>query len=154
MNIRMAKMNDIPAFIEIGRRAVSETRFKNFEYNEKRVEEQLKGVINNKNNDHCFLVAENSSGEAVGGLIGRIESDIFSDIPIASIVSYTVLPEKRMGGAALKLMTVFRKWAENRGAAELNAGVNSGVGLHKTDRLLKKLGFTLNGGNYSLGLSR
>jgi hypothetical protein len=55
-----------------------------------------------------------------------------------------------MGGAALKLLTAFKKWAENRGAFEISAGVNSGTDLDRMDRFLRKLGFQHTGGNYSL----
>ena len=62
------------------------------------------------------------------------------------MIHYDVLAEKRMGGAGLRLLTAFRKWAENRGAHELSTGVNM-------DRFLRKLGFRLTGGNYSFTLN-
>lgn len=65
---------------------------------------------------------------------------------------YDMLPDKRMSGGGLKLLTAFRKWAENRGAFELSLGVNSGVAMDKMDRFLKRLGFVQTGGNYSLVL--
>ena len=101
---------------------------------------------------HCFFVAEDSSGQPVGGLIGCVEKHFFSDHLVASVIHYDVLPEKRMGGAGLKLLTAFRKWAENRGVAELSAGVNSGVELDKMDRFLRRIGFRQTGGNYSLSI--
>ncbi len=57
-----------------------------------------------------------------------------------------------LGGAGMRLLATFRKWAENRGAVELSAGVNSGVALDKIDRFLQRLGFQRTGGNYSLSL--
>ena len=42
--------------------------------------------------------------------------------------------------------------AENRGAYELAVGINSGTDLGKMDSFLRKLGFELTGGNYSMGL--
>lgn len=69
------------------------------------------------------------------------------------MINYGVVPDKRMSGAGLRLLTAFRKWAENRGAVELSAGVNSGIDLDKMDTFLRKLGFELTGGNYSLGIA-
>lgn len=58
-----------------------------------------------------------------------------------------------MSGAALRLISAFRKWAENRGAVELSAGVNSGAHIDKTDKFLRRLGFVQTGGNYALTLN-
>ncbi|TAN82309.1 MAG: hypothetical protein EPN14_04095 [Gallionella sp.] len=55
-------------------------------------------------------------------------------------------------GAGLKLLTAFKKWAENRGVYELAVGINSGTDLPQMDSFLHKLGFQQTGGNYSLVL--
>jgi GNAT superfamily N-acetyltransferase len=157
MNIRFATLADVPAFVELGRNFHALTRFAAYPYNPDRVAQQLHAAIEtgqNRNNTHCFFVAEDSQGQPVGGLIGCIEQHFFSEQLVASIIHYDVLPEKRMAGAGLRLLTAFRKWAENRGAVELNAGVNSGVHLDKMDRFLRRLGFQQTGGNYSLSLAR
>jgi len=57
-----------------------------------------------------------------------------------------------MSGAGLKLLTAFKKWAENRGAYELAVGINSGADLKQMDSFLRKLGFQMTGGNYSMVL--
>jgi len=155
MSIRFATPDDIPVFVEMCRIFHAMTRFSAYDYNPERVAQNLKAVVDIGQNDqgtHCFLVAEDSQGKPIGGLIGCIERHFFSDQPVASIIHYDVLPEKRMGGAGLRLLTAFRKWAENRGAFEISAGVNSGVELQKMDRFLRKLGFRQTGGNYSLML--
>lgn len=152
MKVRFATHDDIPAFVELGRAFVAQTRFGAFDYNAERVAANLRAVIESRAGSHCFLVAESSTGQSVGGLIGCIEAHIFSERPVASVIQYAVLPGRRMGGAGLRLLVAFRQWAENRGAGELNAGVNSGAHLEKTDRFLRKLGFRCTGGNYALAL--
>ncbi len=116
--------------------------------------QSLRVVIESKAGSHCFLVAEDSSGRAIGGLIGCVENHIFSDQLVASLIHYDVLPEKRMTGAGLRLLTAFKKWAQNRGVFEICAGVNSGTDLEKIARFLRKLGFQLTGGNYSLMMGK
>lgn len=156
MKIRFATPDDVPAFVELGRRFHAMTRFASYTYNPERVAQQLHAVIGigqNKNGTHCFFVAEDSQGQPVGGIIGCVEQHFFSDRFVASVIHYDVLPEKRMGGAGLRLLAAFRKWAENRGAVELSAGVNSGVELEKMNRFLQRLGFLQTGGNYSLLLT-
>lgn len=156
MNIRFATLEDVPTFVEMGKQFHQSTRFRVYEYKPSRVAEQLRSVVHigqNEKGTHCFFVAEDSQGRAVGGLIGCVEKHFFSEQLVANIIHYDVLPERRMSGAGLRLLTAFRKWAENRGAVELSAGVNSGVELAKMDRFLQRLGFQQTGGNYSLLLS-
>lgn len=156
MKIRFATLNDIAACIELGRRMHSVTRFAAYDFNTERVAQNLRAVIEvgqNGKGTHCFFVAESAQGEIVGALIGCVERHFFSDLLVASVIHYDVLPEKRMGGAGIKLLSAFRKWAENRGAFELSVGINSGVEIEKMDRFLKRLGLHLTGGNYSLRLA-
>ena len=153
MKIRFGTLQDVPAFVEAGRAVHASTDLKRFEYNTERVAETLRGIIQRPEGSHCFIVAVGDDGSATGWIIGCIERHFFSDHLVASIINYGVLPEKRMSGAGLKLLMAFRKWGENRGAIELNAGVSSGIDLKKMDRFMLKLGFHLTGGNYSLMLT-
>lgn len=155
MKIRFATLDDIPACIAIGRRMHAATRFAAYDYDAARVAQNLRAVIEtgqNAQGTHCFFVAESGAGEIVGALIGCVERHFFSELRVASVIHYDVLPDKRMGGAGLKLLTAFRKWAENRGVFELSVGINSGIHLDKMDRFLRRLGFRPTGGNYSLAL--
>lgn len=156
MIIRFATIEDIHEVVELGRYFHGVTRFASYKFNANRVAEQLRAVINagqEKHGTHCFIVAEDSEKKLIGALIGCIERHFFSDEIVASIIHYDVLPERRMSGAALRLMSGFRKWAENRGAVELSAGVNSGTQIDKTDKFLRRLGFVQTGGNYALALN-
>lgn len=156
MIIRFATIKDIPAFVELGRYFHGLTRFRSYEFNGDRVAAQLRAVIDagqDKNGTHCFIVAEDSNHKAIGGLIGCVERHFFSDQIVASIIHYDVLPERRMSGAGVRLLSAFRTWAENRGAVELSAGVNSGTHIDKTDKFLRRLGFVQTGGNYALPLN-
>ena len=154
MKIRFAQMADVPALVELGRSIHAVTRFNQFEFNPQRVEANLTAVIEDKRNMYCFLVAEDANGCVVGGLLGCLEHHVFSDQLVATLIHYDVLPEKRMGGAGLKLLIAFRQWAINRDVFELNAGISSGSNLDKMDRFMRKLGFKLTGGNYSLILKQ
>lgn len=152
MKIRFATLDDVPAFVEMGHRFHELTRFHVYDYNAERVALNLRAVVENARGSHCFFVAEDSADNPVGGIIGCVEQHFFSNRLVASVIHYDVLPEKRMGGAGLRLLMAFKKWAENRGAVELSAGVNSGTDLEKLDSFLRRLGFKLTGGNYSLML--
>lgn len=152
MKIRFATQQDVPVFVELGRRFHAMTRFRVYDYDSRRMTESLNAVVRNPRGSHCFFVAEDSTGEAIGALVGCIEQHFFSSQLVASVIHYDVLPEKRMGGAGVRLLMAFKQWAQNRGAVELNAGVNSGTDLEKLDRFLRRMGFHMTGGNYSLML--
>lgn len=155
MKIRFAELHDIPACIELGRQLHQLTRFSNYDFQPDRIAIQLQSLIEvgqNQKRSHCLLLAENSGALLTGCLMACIERHFFSDQPVASIITFGVLPQNRMGGSAIKLLEVFKQWAINRGAFEINAGVNSGLQINKTDRLMKRLGFEVTGGNYALRL--
>jgi L-amino acid N-acyltransferase YncA len=152
MKIRFGTLDDVPAFVELARTFQARTRFKDYTFNSERVSANLRAAIENPRGTHCFFVAEDAAGKPVGCLIGCAERHFFSDQIVASVIQYNILPEKRMGGAGLKLLTAFKKWAESRGAYELAVGINSGTDLKQMDSFLRKLGFELTGGNYSMML--
>ena len=152
MKVRFATLDDIDATVEMGRAMIKETRYKSYDFNGERFGSTLKGIIESERGAHCLFVASNAEDQIIGCLIGCVEQHIFSEEPVASVVVFGVLPKYRMGGAGLKLLTAFKKWAENRGAIEITAGVSSGIDLGKMDTFLRKLGFQLTGGNYSMQL--
>lgn len=150
MKIRFATLDDIPAFLELAPLLRANTRFRSYDYNPELVAANFRAAIENPQGRHCFFVADSADGKPVGFLIGCVEKHFFSDQLVASVIQYNLLPERRMGGAGLKLLTAFKKWAENRGAFELAVGINSGTDLQQMDSFLRKLGFQMTGGNYSM----
>lgn len=157
MNVRFATLNDIPDCIELGFRVQSATGLSRFTYDRATVEKNLRDLIvvgQQRRRSHCFLLADDGQGLLVGGLIGCIEAHIFSPRPVANMIAYGVSPGHRMTGAAVRLMKAFVEWAKRRDAYEINAGINSGIDLDRTDRFMKKMGFTKTGSNYAMELKR
>lgn len=149
MAIRFARLEDIPTLIEIGRAYHSESRFKVYDYDLEKLTASLKALIEDATGTRCFFVADDKEQKPYGVLLGHIESYFFSNLPVAQTILFWVHPEHRGGSAAVKLVTAFKKWAENRNAFEIAIGVNSAVHVNRADRFFKKLGFQLTGGNYS-----
>jgi hypothetical protein len=153
MKVRYACSIDVPALAELGKRAHAETRFSVYDYSMTRITENLHHLIEigqNERGTNCLLIAEDDGGNIAGVLIGVVERHIFSDLPVASVMVYYVFPKKRMSGAGFKLICAFRRWAENRSAFEICVGVTSGSDIHRSDRLLTRIGFERTGANYSL----
>ena len=155
MDVRFATLRDIPNCIELGFRVQKSTGLARFAYDRTVVEKNLRNLIvvgQQKRRSHCLLLAEDEQGLLIGGLIGCIDSHLFSHRPVANMIAYGVRPGHRMTGAAVRLMKAFVEWAKRRGAYEVNAGVNSGTDIERTDRFMKKMGFAKTGANYALRL--
>lgn len=153
MAIRVATLEDISTLVEIGRVSHEESRFKRYGYDPVKLAANLKALIEDRTGVRCIFVADDADKRPYGILMGCIESHFFANEPVAQLIYFWVHPAHRRGGsAALKLVTTFRKWAENREAFELSVSINSGVRIDRTDKFFKKLGFKLTGGNYSLSL--
>jgi L-amino acid N-acyltransferase YncA len=153
MNVRLATPADIAALVKVGHRIHSETRYAAYDYNLERVTVNLTDIVcrqQDQHGTHAVFIADDHRQEIVGVLIGAIERHIFSDLPVANMLVYYVFPDKRMSGAGFKLLTAFRRWAENGAAFEVCASINSAVHLERSDRFLVRLGFLRTGGNYSL----
>lgn len=156
MKIRFATLNDIPAAVEVGRQMCAVTRYQRADFNAVRVADNLSAVITQgqQKGTYCFFVAEDHQGHIVGGLIGRTERHFFADFLVATVINYVVLPDRRMSGAGVRLLTAFRKWAQNRDVFELSVGINSGTDLPKLDKFLKRMGFQCVGGNYAMRIGK
>lgn len=157
MNIRFATLADIPACVDLGYRIQRSTRLSRFPYDREVVEKNLRSLIitgQQHRRSHCLLLVEDAEGKVVGGLIGCIESHLFSHRPVANLIAYGVHPRHRMSGAAVRLLKAFVEWAKRRGVDEVNVGVNSGVDIDRTERFMKKMGFAKTGGNYAMRLKQ
>ncbi len=149
MAIRFARLEDIPPLVELGHTHLAEGRFKALGYDPDKLATNLKGLIEDQSGARCFFVADDDEQKPFAALLGHIDSYFFSDTPIAQLIFFWVHPDHRGGRAAIKLMTAFKKWAENRKAQEIAVSVTSAIRIDKADTFFKKLGFQLTGGNYS-----
>ena len=135
---------DIEARVELSRR-VNEDCDDGLPYDSAMVRKSLERMMQQPN--RCLLQAE-IRGSVIGGLIGVVAPHPWSPALGASIESYFVLPEHRGSLAAVKLLHGFKRWAKAQGAVRMYVGVTSGRDVQRSDRLLKRLGFSFCGGNY------
>lgn len=150
VTIRFSGPEDIGPGIALARRVHAESAFADLPFDEMRVRKGIERGLGAPDR-HCLLQAEFEE-EMVGYLHGVANRHYFSNALGATIMSYYVVPEHRGTTAAVKLLHGFRRWERQRGAVRLHVGVTSGVTIERTDRLMKRLGFHLVGGNYMLKL--
>lgn len=153
MQIRRANLGDIDTLVGYWRQVHANTVFSHLAFDEVKLASVIRGLIEDRSGASCFLIAEKKNRTACGVLVGQVDAYYFSNDPVAKIVFYWVHEEHRKGPAAVKLMLAFREWAENRRVKEIVIGVTSGQEIGSTDRMLKKMGGKLVGGNYSVVLT-
>jgi GNAT superfamily N-acetyltransferase len=148
MPIRLAKIDDVPALVEGGRRMHALTRFRHLEFDADKIARSFTDLIQKGQHKYVFLVAEDGTGRIVGALIGVLEQHIFSDQVTASVMHYDVLPEARMGGYGVRLLKAFEQWCANRKVVEISLGVNSGDAFEAVGRFITRVGYRKVGENF------
>ncbi|WES31870.1 GNAT family N-acetyltransferase [Varunaivibrio sulfuroxidans] len=145
-----ADMRDVECMIELGRVAHRESRFADLEYAPDKLMQSALGAMTEEGRKRmCLLMAE-YRGDLLGMIVATVGSHWFSSELGASAMVYYVHPDHRGSMAAIKLLHGFRRWAQNRRVRRININVTSGVGMARTDKLMRRLGFEFTGGNYVL----
>ena len=148
VSVRLAANEaDILAMILLGREMHAEGRFRKYPYDEARL--LLAGKSALKLGNPGIILAERN-GELVGMATVVASEQFFSPAKVASLHLLYVRKDARRGRAAVLLLRALRRWAQAAGALELNISTTMGVGMDRSDRFLRKLGFRQTGGNYVL----
>lgn len=71
----------------------------------------------------------------------------------AQLIQWYVKKAYRGTSAAPRLVKAFVAWARTRGANDVFMGISSGLNVHLTHRLMRRLGFSYLGGNYGVQLN-
>jgi hypothetical protein len=87
-------------------------------------------------------------GQLVGMATVVASEQFFSPAKVASLHLLYVRKDALAGPELL--LRALRRWAQAAGAEELNLSTTMGVGMDRSDRFLRKLGFRQTGGNYVL----
>ncbi len=151
MTIRFAELKDVPPLVELASRMHALTRFRQQPFNAQRAADSFAAIIQQDKGRYVFFVAQNQANEVVGGLIGVMEQQIFTDVFTASIMHIVVLPQARMGGYGIRLLKAFELWAQNRDAFEVYFGVNSGTESDGLGQMVVKMGYVRVGENFVKG---
>ena len=152
MPIRAARIEDIPALVAFGQHMHAITRFRSQPYNAVKVAFNFSELITKGQGKYAFFVAESNAQDQpprlVGGLIGVMEQQIFTDGWTASVMHIDVAPQARMGGWGVRLLRAFEQWAKNRNAIEISFGINSEDNMQRIGQFATKMGYRKVGENY------
>lgn len=153
MVIRPARHEDWDAFRELALAMHGESRFRNKPMNEDKIRAAFAHHIDYPAGG-CLLLAQRADGTLAGMLAGVVVDFFFCDGRVAQDRAFFVRSEFRGTSAAVRLLTAFRRWAENRGAVELNINMSVAVDMARFDRFMEHLGFSCCGSNFYLALRR
>lgn len=151
MKVRLAEAADLDAVLAVCLRFHGESRFSRYPINAEKVRAAILDAVSSPMAS-CVLLAEHDTQGVVGMLAGFVASPRFTDVPVAQDHGFYVLPEHRGGPAALKLVIAFRRWAENRKAAEMCINQNVDIEQARFNRFMRHLGFQCCGSNFTLPL--
>jgi hypothetical protein len=140
--VRRATFDDIPAVVEMGRKAHAESENKQYSFDESGARLLVAACISQKT--LCAFVAEKDG--LAGFLLGQEERYAFLKLRYATdLVVYATHP-----GAGRKLIDAFTDWGLNqRKVDQMLLGVSfGGRSKDKADSYYTRLGFTPVGGIY------
>jgi GNAT superfamily N-acetyltransferase len=148
IDLRFATAADIPALVGLGRDLHVDSRYGWMVYSASHAWRWLEQAIQRK--DCCVIVAvevaDGTPGDLIGFLIGAATEYPFANDFVANIEFFYLVPARRRGLTAMKMLTAFRRWATNRGVAEIALNNRYGTNERYLTRLFAKLGMPAVGG--------
>lgn len=151
MKIRFATQDDVDVVLHLGTQMHAESRFRVHPMNPQKSRVSIKKLLGNPLSG-CILLADSESGVVAGMLAGYVVDYFFSDALVAQDSYFYVMPSFRGSSAALKLLITFRRWAENRNAAELCINMSVDVEPERFNQFMNRMSFKPCGTNFVLPL--
>jgi len=134
MSVREATADDIPALIQMGLSMREESpRFRRFTPDFKQQEAVLLALIQSP--EGLVLIGDGAM------FVGHINTPLWYSDRVACEELLFVMPEKRGGPAAFRMIRWFERWAKGRGAVEVNTGITVAHHVDETSRLYRKMGY-------------
>lgn len=144
MLIRRAVAGDIPDLLPLCRQFHAESPVHSqLPYDEPTVITLLTNTIS----DSSWLaqVAIDDDDAIIGMSLHYCMVSWFSTALEAGDLAFYVIPEKRGGRAALKLLGGILRWFETSGALRLQQGITTGINDDAAERFFAKMGFERSG---------
>lgn len=146
--MREAVKDDIPALLELARQMIAESRYKNFTMNEYKLTALLDYLIDK---DTGFVIVFEKDGEIIGGFVGSITEQFFSDAKVASDYALFVSPDKRGALIGIRAIKAFIEWAKKNGADDIVISQSTGVKVEQYAKMCEFVGLQHVGNNYAIG---
>ena len=103
MRLRMATVADLPAICVLGRAMHQESTFAPMDYDIDCVKETIADLMEKS---QLVLVAEDTNGEVIGGILGKVTQTWFGKDMVANELGLFIHPDHRGGMLAMKKPSV------------------------------------------------
>lgn len=137
--IRRYQLTDIPEMIEILKKDLTDTTYKDvaFDYN------KIMGVlVSNVENSLFFGNLMFEDDQMIGAMFATLSATIFSNELAAYDTIFYLIPEKRSLKRATALVENYISWAKERNVKKVVLSNSMGRDVEKFAQLAKLLGFT------------
>ena len=139
MQVRSAKLPDVPALVALGQEFISEApNYSSRKFDANALRQNLESVVNGQG---AIFVVE-AGTEIVGGIVCLTAKDWFNDDVIAFEQVFYISPTYRTTQASFLLIDAFIAWSKNMGASRIQCGTTTGINTRGCIRLYERLGFT------------
>ena len=139
MQVRSAKLPDVPALVALGQEFISEApNYSSRKFDANALRQNLESVVNGQG---VIFVVE-AGTEIVGGIVCLTTKDWFNDDVIAFEQVFYISPTYRTTQASFLLIDAFIAWSKNMGASRIQCGTTTGINTRGCIRLYERLGFT------------
>lgn len=119
--LRMARLNDIPELLEMGKRLVNEGPMKKIGFQESKARRMLEQAIIAPDNEWLALVSHKED-KPVGVLVAYCMQPVFSDEKVAVECFWWLEPDHRSGRRGLDMMEAYEYWAKLIGCKVVQYG--------------------------------
>ncbi|UBQ39379.1 GNAT family N-acetyltransferase [Acinetobacter johnsonii] len=139
MQVRSAKLPDVPALVALGQEFISEApNYLSRKFDANALRQNLESVVNGRG---VIFVVE-AGTEIVGGIVCLTTKDWFNDDVIAFEQVFYISPAYRTTQASFFLIDAFIAWSKNMGASRIQCGTTTGINTRGCVRLYERFGFT------------
>lgn len=139
MQVRSAKLPDVPALVALGQEFISEApNYSSRKFDANALRQNLESVVNGQG---AIFVVE-AGTEIVGGIVCLTAKDWFNDDVIAFEQVFYISPTYRTTQASFLLIDAFIAWSKNMGASRIQCGTTTGINTRGCVRLYERFGFT------------
>lgn len=140
----------IDEVVALGKRMHAESGFAQFDWYEPKLIDLAYRCIEKPDNAAFIATAQD---EVIGVIAAHISEFYFGRDKCCWDYLWYVAPDHRGGSAGIRLMRALGEWAMKNGAKALHVGVNANINSAEVGKIMQKLGFDHQGGNYRMAFN-
>lgn len=147
--VRKATHEDVPRLVQLGVAMHAESRYSAFQINTEKGAQFFHAMIDDPN---AIVLVD---GEPLCAMfVGYVQPFWWGDeLESFDIILY-VLPERRGGAYAARLVTTYAKEAQKRGVSDMKIGQTTGLDSERTGLFFQRMGFAPIGSSFARGAVR